>query len=296
MTAVTETLRRRRGLLHGGTHGRRPDCTASNHEGRAVRGFGRTRYTVDRLWWRWRQHSDAAPAITTQPQSQTLTTGSSATFNVVASGTGTLAYQWNKNGAAIAGATSASYVTPAATLADSGASFTVVVRNSGGQVSSAAAVLTANANPEGIYTGSLTYNLAGTTWPVFSVTATADYSRAASGATIAGTYHYGYFANNFLVDATTTIDANGTGTASDTAMCQGPTTSTVPDPTHNAYAATNNAACPGAAANAPAFVGLQAFFPAGTGAALNSGVSFSTDTLVAVADNGTYGFMLIGGK
>jgi hypothetical protein len=40
----------------------------------------------------------------------------------------------------------------------------------------------------------------------------------------------------------------------------------------------------------------EAFFPANTGAALNGGVSFTTDTIVAIADNGTNGFMIIGSK
>ena len=42
--------------------------------------------------------------------------------------------------------------------------------------------------------------------------------------------------------------------------------------------------------------GLGAFFPAGTGAVLNGGVNFSTDTSVAIAAHGTNGFMIIGSK
>src|SRR5690348_14978731 len=53
-----------------------------------------------------------APTITTQPASQTVTAGQTATFSVVASGTAPLSYQWQKNGATISGATSASYTTP----------------------------------------------------------------------------------------------------------------------------------------------------------------------------------------
>src|ERR1019366_2222844 len=54
------------------------------------------------------------PSITTQPLSKTVTTGQTATFSVIASGSGTLSYQWNKNGTAIGEATGASYMTPAA--------------------------------------------------------------------------------------------------------------------------------------------------------------------------------------
>jgi hypothetical protein len=84
----------------------------------------------------------AAPTITTQPASRTVAVGQTATFSVVASGSGTLTYQWSKNGAAIAGATAATYTTPATTAADSGAQFTVAVAGAGGTVVSSAATLT----------------------------------------------------------------------------------------------------------------------------------------------------------
>jgi DNA-binding beta-propeller fold protein YncE len=74
--------------------------------------------------------SSTAPSITTQPQPQIVPVGSTATFSVVAAGTAPLAYQWSKNGVVIAGATAASYTTPATTPSDAGASFTVVVSNS----------------------------------------------------------------------------------------------------------------------------------------------------------------------
>lgn len=83
----------------------------------------------------------AAPVITTQPRSVNVQAGLSATFSVVASG-GSPSYQWRRNGADIAGATTASYTTPALALADSGAVYSVVVSNSGGSVASADATLT----------------------------------------------------------------------------------------------------------------------------------------------------------
>jgi hypothetical protein len=86
-----------------------------------------------------------APSITTQPISQTVNAGQTATFSVTASGTAPLSYQWHKNGAIISGAISATYTTPAATTADSGAQFTVVVSNMAGHVTSSAATLTVNA-------------------------------------------------------------------------------------------------------------------------------------------------------
>ena len=51
-------------------------------------------------------------ATITQPASVTVGLGQTATFSVTASGSGTLTYQWYKNGAAIIGATSSSYTTP----------------------------------------------------------------------------------------------------------------------------------------------------------------------------------------
>src|SRR5260370_917593 len=86
-----------------------------------------------------------APTITTQPANQTVTAGQTATFAVVAGGTAPLGYQWQKNGANIAGATAASYTTPVTTTADSGSTFAVVVSNATGTVTSIAATLTVNA-------------------------------------------------------------------------------------------------------------------------------------------------------
>src|SRR5207247_4216102 len=72
------------------------------------------------------------PSIITQPTNQTVTAGQTATFTVVASGTAPLSYQWQKNGANIAGATACSYTTPATATSDSGSTFVVVVNNSAG--------------------------------------------------------------------------------------------------------------------------------------------------------------------
>jgi len=86
-----------------------------------------------------------APTITTPPANQTVAAGQTATFTVVAGGTAPLSYQWQKNGANITGATSASYTTPITTTADSGSAFAVVVTNTAGTVTSAAATLTVTA-------------------------------------------------------------------------------------------------------------------------------------------------------
>jgi hypothetical protein len=90
-----------------------------------------------------------APTITTQPASQTVTMGQTATFTVVATGTAPLSYQWRKNGTAISGATAASYTTPATTSADNGEQFAVVVSDTAGSVTSTAATLTVSTATSG---------------------------------------------------------------------------------------------------------------------------------------------------
>ena len=74
--------------------------------------------------------TSTAPVITTQPASQTVEVGQTATFSVVATGSGTLSYQWSKNGTPISGATAASYTTPATVSTDTGATFAVLVSSS----------------------------------------------------------------------------------------------------------------------------------------------------------------------
>ena len=86
--------------------------------------------------------ASAQPSIVTQPVSLTVSAGQPASFSVSASGAAPLSYQWNRNGAAIGGATSSSYTTPATTSADSGAHFTVVVSNSAGNITSDPGILT----------------------------------------------------------------------------------------------------------------------------------------------------------
>src|SRR5437667_10752307 len=85
-----------------------------------------------------------APRIVVVPASQTVTMGQTASFSVTATGAAPLSYQWNKNGAAISGATSAAYTTPPTTSSDNGAQFVVVVSNVAGNVTSNAATLTVN--------------------------------------------------------------------------------------------------------------------------------------------------------
>src|SRR5262249_2818065 len=84
-----------------------------------------------------------APTITSQPVNQTVSAGQTATFSTTPAGA-LLTYQWQKNGANIAGATGASYTTPATVTADSGSTFRCVISNSAGSATSNVATLTVN--------------------------------------------------------------------------------------------------------------------------------------------------------
>ena len=87
-----------------------------------------------------------APAITTQPASQVANVGSSVTFNVAASGTQPLSYQWRCNGANLTGKTTNSLTLASVQLTDAG-TYTVVVTNLAGSAISSNAVLTVNSAP-----------------------------------------------------------------------------------------------------------------------------------------------------
>jgi len=83
-----------------------------------------------------------APAITEQPADLSVATGQPASFSVAASGTAPLNYQWQRNGADIAGATATTYALPTTALTDTGATFRAVVTNVAGSATSNAATLT----------------------------------------------------------------------------------------------------------------------------------------------------------
>lgn len=85
--------------------------------------------------------SDAAPAITAQPQSASVITGRPVSFSVTATGTGTLAYQWAKDGKAILGAQAATLTLYNPSLQDAG-QYVVTVSNTLGTATSSAAILT----------------------------------------------------------------------------------------------------------------------------------------------------------
>lgn len=88
-----------------------------------------------------------APSISAQPQPQTARAGGSVTFSATASAAPEPAYQWQRNGVAISGATGATLTLNAVSATEAGA-YRVVVSNSAGSVTSSEASLTVYApNP-----------------------------------------------------------------------------------------------------------------------------------------------------
>jgi pectate lyase len=87
------------------------------------------------------------PSLTSQPQSQTLSAGQDATFDVIASGSLPLHYQWyfNTNTLLTNATNDTLVVTNVQTL--SAGKYSVVVTNLGGSITSVLAVLTVNTGP-----------------------------------------------------------------------------------------------------------------------------------------------------
>ncbi|MFZ1292286.1 MAG: LamG-like jellyroll fold domain-containing protein [Melioribacteraceae bacterium] len=139
----------------------------------------------------------AQPVITQQPANQTVLEGTTATFNIIATSSAPISYQWYKNGAEIGGAILDSYTTPATTLSDNGSNFSCVVQDSNGIRLSNTATLTVNAgegpsitqHPEGqtILTGSTaTFTVVATGTP------TLQYQWKKNGVNISGAINSSY--------------------------------------------------------------------------------------------------------
>ncbi|MGQ9648942.1 MAG: immunoglobulin domain-containing protein [Phycisphaerae bacterium] len=100
---------------------------------------------------------NTTPTITLQPGNVTVQAGSAACFTVLAAGTGTITYQWQKNGVNIsdgtdvAGATTSSLILSDVDANDAG-NYRCVVTNSYGSVNSGAGTLTVTPPPCGTMT------------------------------------------------------------------------------------------------------------------------------------------------
>ena len=102
------------------------------------------------------------PSITSQPQSQSVITSGSATFSVTASGATPLSYQWRFKGANIVGATSTNYTIGNVQTVHAG-SYSVVVSNIAGTVTSSSASLTVTVDPRNLGKGDWIYFLSDAT-------------------------------------------------------------------------------------------------------------------------------------
>jgi hypothetical protein len=91
------------------------------------------------------------PQITAQPANASVTVGQSAAFNVVASGSGTLTYQWYWYGTNVPGAASSSWTTPPTVIGNSNSAVYVTVRNAYGSVTSVVATLTVTASTQTVH-------------------------------------------------------------------------------------------------------------------------------------------------
>ena len=129
------------------------------------------------------------PVIVTQPQSQTNAAGATITFSVGASGSGTLACQWQFNGTNIAGATANPFVLVNAQLTNNG-NYSVIVTNLFGSVTSSNAVLLLTNAPPAITTQPQNQSVLAGQTATFSVAATGtpplNYQWFFSGTNIAG--------------------------------------------------------------------------------------------------------------
>ena len=115
------------------------DSPGRSHGGQRGRRLRRRRAATAPSGALFRARS-SRPRSSAEPASQAVDIGSSATFSVGVPGTPPFSYQWYFNGAAIGGATGASYTVVDAQQSEAG-SYTVAVANSQGTVTSAPAVL-----------------------------------------------------------------------------------------------------------------------------------------------------------
>jgi hypothetical protein len=206
---------------------------------------------------------NASPTIITQPVGQTVATGGTTSFTVVASGSGTLAYQWyvipagSTTATLVAGATSATYNVPATstTNANNGDKYYVVVSNAYGQVLSQQATLAVGAGiqitqqPQTQYINvgdTATYTVAATstlplTYQWYEAPAGTSTFTAVSGATNP-TLNFGPGATGDTGDVFKVVVSNGssTATSNSAALFVGPLTQ-VPDLCNTDWSAIDNA-------------------------------------------------------
>ena len=143
----------------------------------------------------------STPVISTQPASVTVGDGSAASFQVVATANGTLSYAWRMGGAAITGATSATYSIAATTAASAGSYDCVITNTLNGTASTTSsaatltvippATITLQPAPVTVLEGSLAVMLVQATGP-----GTITYAWRRNGTAIAGATGASYVINS----------------------------------------------------------------------------------------------------
>ena len=135
-----------------------------------------------------------APSIVQQPQSLASVTGGTASFTVVASGTGALFYQWYFNATnSLTGATNSSLTLTGLSTTNAG-NYSVVVTNFVGSVTSTVATLTISTNASFVL--SATDNLGGSS---FNTPGNWTNSATGAAATFAPTNGYTYSTGPFTL-------------------------------------------------------------------------------------------------
>lgn len=186
---------------------------------------------------------NTAPIITSQPAaSQTVNSGSDASFSVTTTGSDPRRYQWRFNGSPIANATATSYTQSNVQFGDSG-NYDVVITNSFGSVTSSVSQLTVVVPPPTITQQPQSRSVTAGSNIIFTVTASSGvpmtYQWYLNGAPIAGATGTSYTKVNaqsngtykVIVSNTTggtpSADANLTVTPSAPIITQQPAGATV---------------------------------------------------------------------
>ncbi len=109
--------------------------------------LGRTNSSVYKIIY---TGSTSAPVITSQPQNKTVLQGNAATFSVTVTGSTPLSFQWMKNGINISNSNSSTYTIASTSSSDAG-TYSVIISNSSGSVTSNSATLTVNTSSTNNY-------------------------------------------------------------------------------------------------------------------------------------------------
>jgi hypothetical protein len=158
-----------------------------------------------------------APVIAAQPAARTAAVGSPVEFNVGASGSGTLTYQWRLNGTAIPEATRNTLSLPSVQPFQAG-TYSVVVANSGGAITSTSASLTvtpvsttgSNARLANLSTRGLAATGSESLIPGFVISGTAS-KRVLIRAIGPALTQFGLAADEVVADPTISLVASSTG-------------------------------------------------------------------------------------